>query len=434
MNTRRWRWPRTLGARLFLVLLAGIIVAHLLSFAVLFAERYISARQVMLGTLETDVATSVAILDRLPAAERPQWLPRVNRGNYQYILGPGLPGVPEMTQRGKDIAQRILDASGGRFPVTVESIPGDGKRVQAHLTLSDGSPLTIDVHPRMTPIAQWLPYVLVLQLLLLIVCCWFAVRLAIRPLVALADAADTLNPNAKSPPLDENGPIELARAARAFNALSDRIAQFVAERVQILAAISHDLQTPITRMKLRAEMAEDSEERRKMMSDLGEIQTLVQEGLAYARTAGGEGEKASRIDLGSLVESLVYDYQDTGKAVSLVENAGGALVTRPNTLRRVLTNLVDNAIKYGGGAAELSVRRDRDVVIIAVMDRGGGIPEDKLEAVLQPFVRLEASRNRETGGTGLGLAIAHQLALAMGGSLKLRNREGGGLVAEIRIG
>lgn len=434
MNTRRWRWPRTLGARLFLVLLAGIIVAHLLSFAVLFAERYISARQVMLGTLETDVATSVAILDRLPAAERPQWLPRVNRGNYQYILGPGLPGVPEMTQRGKDIAQRIMDASGGRFPVTVESIPGDGKRVQAHLTLSDGSPLTIDVHPRMTPIAQWLPYVLVLQLLLLIVCCWFAVRLAIRPLVALADAADTLNPNAKSPPLDENGPIELARAARAFNALSDRIAQFVAERVQILAAISHDLQTPITRMKLRAEMAEDSEERRKMMSDLGEIQTLVQEGLAYARTAGGEGEKASRIDLGSLVESLVYDYQDTGKAVSLVENAGGALVTRPNTLRRVLTNLVDNAIKYGGGAAELSVRRDRDVVIIAVMDRGGGIPEDKLEAVLQPFVRLEASRNRETGGTGLGLAIAHQLALAMGGSLKLRNREGGGLVAEIRIG
>ena len=98
--------------------------------------------------------------------------------------GPGLPGVPEMTRRGKDIAQRIMDASGGRFPVTVQSIPGDGKRVQAHLTLSDGSPLTIDVHPRMTPIAQWLPHVLVLQLLLLIVCCWFAVRLAIRPLVA----------------------------------------------------------------------------------------------------------------------------------------------------------------------------------------------------------------------------------------------------------
>lgn len=433
MNTHRWRWPRTLGSRLFLILLAGLIIAHLTSFAVLFSERYMSARQVMLGTLETDVATSVAILDRIPAAERPQWLPRVNRGNYQYILGPGLPGVPEMGQRGKDIAERIMEATGTHFPVTVVSIPGDGKQLQAHLTLSDGSPLTIDVHPRMTPIADWLPYVLVLQLALLILCCWFAVRLAIRPLVALATAADSLNPNAKSPPLDENGPTELARAARAFNAMGDRIAHFVEERVQILAAISHDLQTPITRMKLRAEMAEDSEEKRKMVNDLAEIQTLVQEGLAYARTTSGEGEKASRIDLGSFVESLVYDYQDTGKAVTILQNAGGAIVTRPHALRRILTNLVDNAIKFGG-AAELVVRREHDTVTIEVLDRGTGIPEDKLEAVLQPFVRLEGSRSRETGGSGLGLAIAHQLALAIGGSLKLRNREGGGLAAEIRLG
>lgn len=176
MSTRAWAWPRTLGSRLFVILLAGLVVAYALSFAVLFSERYMSAREVMLGTLETDVSTAIAILDRLPADERPQWLPRLNRGNYQYILGPGLPGVPEMTQRGKDIAARISEASGGRFPVTVESIPGDGKQLQAHLTLSDGSTLTIDVHPRMTPIAQWLPYVLVVQLLLLIVCCWFAVR------------------------------------------------------------------------------------------------------------------------------------------------------------------------------------------------------------------------------------------------------------------
>ncbi len=433
MNARLWRGPHTLRSRLFLILLTGLIVAHLMSFAVLFGERYVSARQVMLGTLETDVATSVAILDRLPAAERPQWLPRVNRGNYQYILGPGLRGVPEMTQRGKDIADRIMEATGGRFAVTVESIPGDGKQVQAHLTLSDGSPLTIDVHPRMTPVAQWLPYVLVLQLLLLIVCCWFAVRQSIRPLVALADAADALNPNAKAAPLDESGPTEVARAARAFNAMSERIAHFVAERVQILAAISHDLQTPITRMKLRAEMAEDSEEKRKMVNDLAEIQTLVQEGLAYARSTSGEGEKASRIDLGSFVESLVYDYQDTGKNVTIEQNVGGAIVTRPHALRRILTNLVDNAIKFGG-AAEVSVRRERDAVLIDVMDRGPGIPDDKLDAVLQPFVRLEGSRSRETGGTGLGLAIAHQLSVAIGGSLKLRNREGGGLAAEIRIG
>lgn len=433
MNARTWAWPHTLGSRLFLILLAGLIVAYGLSFGVLFSERYMTARQVMLGTLETDVATSIAILDRVPADERPQWLPRVNRGTYQYMLGPGLQGVPEMSARGKDVADRIMEASGGRFPVMVESIPGDGNRLQAHLTLSDGSPLTIDVHPRMIPIAQWLPYVLMIQLLLLILCCWFAVRLSIRPLVALADAADALDPNAKPQPLDETGPTELARAARAFNAMRERIARFVEERVQILAAISHDLQTPITRMRLRAEMAEDSEEKRKMVRDLAEIETLVKEGLAYARTAHGDGEKPSRIDLGSFVESLAYDYQDTGKAVTIQQNIGGTIVTRPHALRRILTNLIDNAIKFGG-AAELSVRREHDAVVIEVLDRGTGIPEDKLEAVLQPFMRLEHSRNRETGGTGLGLAIAQQLALAIGGMLTLRNREGGGLAAEVRLG
>ncbi|MDW3681084.1 sensor histidine kinase [Cupriavidus ulmosensis] len=433
MSTRLWPWPRSLGSRLFLILLAGLVIAHGLSFGVLFSERYMTAHEVMLGTLETDVATSIAILDRVPAAERAQWLPRVNRGNYQYILGPGSPGVPEMTQRGKDIAARITQASEGRFPVTVESIPGDGKQLQAHLTLSDGSPLTIDVHPRMIPIAQWLPYVLVIQLLLLVGCCWFAVRVSIRPLVALADAADTLNPNIKTPPLAETGPAELTRAARAFNAMRERIAQFIEERVQILAAISHDLQTPITRMKLRAELAEDSEEKRKMVQDLAEIERLVQEGLAYARSTHGDGEKPSRIDLGSFIESLAYDYQDIGKAVTIQQNIGGAIVTRPHALRRILTNLIDNAIKFGG-AAELRVDREHDTVIIEVLDRGTGIPQDKLEAVLQPFVRLESSRSRETGGSGLGLAIAHQLAVAIGGSLKLRNREGGGLAAIVRLG
>lgn len=426
-------WPRSLGSRLFVILLAGLIVAHCMSFAVLFSERYISARQVMLGTLETDVATSLAILDRLPAAERPQWLPLVNRGNYRYILGPGMPGVPAQDQRSADIAARITEASGGRFPVKVESIPNEGKRLQAHLTLSDGSPLTIDVHPRMTPVAQWLPYVLVVQLLLLILCCWYAVRQSIRPLVALADAADALDPNAKGPPLSESGPTEVAHAATAFNAMRHRIARFVEERVQILAAISHDLQTPITRMKLRAEMAEDSVEKTKLVHDLDEIERLVQEGLAYARTTQGDGEKPQRIDVGAFIESLTYDYTDTGKDVTILANVSGAVVTRPHALRRVMTNLIDNAIKFGG-AAELLVARDGGgVVTIQVMDRGPGIPEDKLEAVMQPFVRLENSRSRETGGSGLGLAIAHQLALAIGGSLRLRNREGGGLTAEVRL-
>ena len=180
--------------------------------------------------------------------------------------------------------------------------------------MSDGAPLTIDVYPTTMPLAEWLPYVLAAQLILLIFCSWFAVRLAIRPLVNLANAADALDPNKHAARLSENGPREVAYAAIAFNAMRDRIAQYLEERVQILAAISHDLQTPITRMKLRAEFAEESVEKQKLLQDLTEIERLVHEGVAYARSAYGNTEKPSRIDIDSSVESLVYDYQDTGKA------------------------------------------------------------------------------------------------------------------------
>lgn len=141
-------WPRSLRSRLFLILFAGLAIAYSLSFSILFAERYMSAKAVMLGTLEQDLAVSIAIIDRLPAEERAQWVHRLSRSNYQLVLGPGLPGVSDVTGRGAEIAQRIEEAAGHRFPVKVESIPGDGKRLQAHLTLSDGSPLTIDVTPR----------------------------------------------------------------------------------------------------------------------------------------------------------------------------------------------------------------------------------------------------------------------------------------------
>ncbi|MDF2994562.1 MAG: two-component sensor histidine kinase [Xanthobacteraceae bacterium] len=426
-------WPRSLAARLFVILLAGVMIAHAMSFGVIFLERYMTARQVMLGTLENDVATSVAILDRLPADERAAWLPQLDRGTYAFELGPGLPGVPELTGRGADIAMRIRDAIGARFPVTVESIPGERMRLQAHLTLHDGSPLTVDVNPAPMPLAEWLPYALIAQLLLLVGCCWLAVRQAIRPLADLAQAADALDPNRTTPRLSESGPSEVAHAASAFNAMRERIAHYLEERVRILAAISHDLQTPITRMKLRAEMAEESVEKDKLMQDLGEIERLVKEGVAYARSAHGDTEAATRIDIGSFVESLAYDYQDTGKEVTVTGAAGGAVVVRPHALRRILTNLVDNALKFGG-AAELSVAREGEGVVIRVLDRGPGIPEDQLDAVMQPFFRLEVSRSRDTGGTGLGLAIAQQLALVIGGSLTLRNREGGGLVAEVRIG
>jgi signal transduction histidine kinase len=428
------RLPRTLRWRLFLILFAGLAAAHALSFGVLFLERYMAAKTMMLGNLEKDVGISIALLDRLPADERQQWIAMLERGNYRYELGPGLPGVPELTSLGAEIAETINEAAGRRFPVTVETIPGSPQRLQAHVTLSDQTQVTIDLRPRVMPLAAWLPYVLVAQLLLLIFCTGLAVRLAIRPLLRLADAAEALDPGKKTARLEETGPKEVAYAATAFNAMRDRIAHYLEERVQILAAISHDLQTPITRMRLRAEMAEDSPEKDKLISDLSEIERLVREGVTYARTAHGNAEKPTRIDIGSFVESIVFDYQDTGRAVTAPEAIDAVVVTRPHALRRIVTNLIDNALKFAGEAEVKVGTTPEGQTCITVLDRGPGIPEDQLEAVLQPFYRLEQSRNRSTGGTGLGLAIAHQLASAIGGSLRLRNRSEGGLAAEIILG
>lgn len=427
-------WPKTLRSRIFLILLVGLALAYGLSFSVLYMERTMSAKAVMLGTLENDVATSIAVLDRLPPGERGDLLDRLSRGNYRFVLGPGLPGVPDTSSKGAEIAGKIEEAIGHRFPIRIERIPGEVNRLQAHLTLSDGSPLTIDVTPKgVMPIAAWLPYVFAVQMALLILCTWFAVRQAIRPLGALAAAADALDPNKDGSALSEAGPSEVAHAARAFNAMRERIAHYLEERVQILAAISHDLQTPITRMRLRADMAEDSPEKDKLVHDLGEIQRLVQDGIAYARSAHGSGEKNARIDLASFVDSIAYDYQDTGKAVTVVGLVQGAAFTKPHALRRILSNFIDNALKFAG-AAEISVGRSTEnEIVITVMDRGPGIPDDMLEAAVQPFFRLEHSRNRETGGTGLGLAIAQQLTGKIGGSLRLYNRAGGGLAAEVTL-
>ncbi|WP_312494384.1 ATP-binding protein [Pseudomonas cremoris] len=425
-------WPRTLASQLTLIFLISLVCAHGLSFSAQFYERYISARTAMLGNLENDVSTSVAILDRLPANERANWLPRLDRQNYQYLLNAGETGEP----MGGDVpmaAKSISDALGEHYALTFRDIPGVQKHFQAHLTLADGSPITVDVRPAALPVAYWLPVVLLLQLALLLGCTWFAVRLAVRPLTRLAQAVETLDPNAHPTPLDEQGPTEVAHAAAAFNQMQKRIAEYLKERMQILAAISHDLQTPITRMKLRAEFMDDSADRDKLWSDLSEMEHLVREGVAYARSVHGATEASHRIDVDAFLDSLVFDYQDMHKSVSLSGKSAVVLDTRPHALRRVLVNLVDNALKFAG-AAELEVGSTATGDLsIKILDRGPGIAEDELVQVMQPFYRVESSRNRGTGGTGLGLAIAQQLAVAIGGSLTLSNRVGGGLCAQVRI-
>jgi signal transduction histidine kinase len=424
------RWPRTLASRLSLIFLVGLILAQALSFGAQYYERYETAKNTMLGNLETDVSTSIAILDRLPATERASWLQQLERRNYRYLLDEGSPGT---AMRDTPIAvTSIKDAIGKDYPMTVTDIPGPIKHFQVHLKLADGSPVTIDVRPSMVPLSPWLPFVLLGQLALLIACTWLAVRIAIRPLTRLAQAVETLDPNAHAVHLDEKGPTEVAHAAKAFNAMQARIAAYLKERMQLLAAISHDLQTPITRMKLRAEFMDDSVEKDKLWNDLGEMEHLVREGVAYARSIHGSTEESRRTDMDSFLDSLVFDYQDMGKDVQLGGKSEAVINTRPHALRRVLVNLTDNALKFAG-AAELKVESKNGSLSVKVMDRGPGIAEEELAQVMEPFYRVENSRNRSTGGTGLGLAIAQQLALAIGGSLILSNREGGGLCAELKL-
>lgn len=426
-------WPRTLASRLSLIFLIGLILAQALSFGAQYYERYQSAKNTMLGNLETDVSTSLAILDRLPADERPNWLQRLERTNYGYLLNQGSPGTPMAPSDVPIAVTSIQDAIGHEYPLTFTDIPGPKKHFQAHLKLKDGSPVTVDVRPSMVPLSPWLPGVLLGQLALMIACTWLAVRIAIRPLSRLAQAVETLDPNTHAVHLDEKGPTEVAYAARAFNAMQARIAAYLKERMQLLAAISHDLQTPITRMKLRVEFMDDSSEKDKLWNDLSEMEHLVREGVAYARSIHGSTEESRRTDLDSFLDSLVFDYQDMGKDVQLDGKSAAVIDTRPHALRRVLVNLIDNALKFAG-AAELWVETKADGSLsVKVMDRGPGIAEEQLAQVMEPFYRVENSRNRSTGGTGLGLAIAQQLALAIGGSLTLSNREGGGLCAELKL-
>ena len=430
--TLKLHWPRTLASRLSLIFLIGLILAQALSFGAQYYERYESAKNTMLGNLETDVSTSVAILDRLPAEERSAWLTRLARKNYGYLLSEGDPGTPIDARDVPVAVTSITEAIGERYPLTFTDIPGPRQHFQGHLRLSDGSPLTIDVRPAMAPLSPWLPAVLLGQLALMIACTWLSVRIAIRPLTRLANAVETLDPNAQPINLDESGPTEVVYAARAFNTMQARIAAYLKERMQLLAAISHDLQTPITRMKLRAEFMDDCAEKDKLWNDLSEMEHLVREGVAYARSVHGSTEESRRTNMDSFLESLVFDYQDMGKQVQLVGHSAAIIDTRPHALRRVLVNLTDNALKFAG-AAEVHVAADGASLSISVLDRGPGIAEAELAQVLQPFYRVENSRNRDTGGTGLGLAIAQQLAMALGGTLTLSNREGGGLCAELEL-
>jgi signal transduction histidine kinase len=261
----------------------------------------------------------------------------------------------------------------------------------------------------------------------------WAVKRLIKPVSDLAAAADRLGRDVNAPPLPEQGPTEVATAARAFNTMAERIRRFVGDRTQMIAAIGHDLKTPITRLKLRAELLDDDEQRRKILADLEEMEAMIGATLAFARDDAA-AEPSVAVDLAALCRTVLDEAADAHPDLpeSAIAYDGPEHLTvraRPVAMKRALANLVGNAVLYGGTARLELAEAGPGTVQIAIADDGPGVPEAELEAVFQPFRRLETSRNRETGGTGLGLPIARNILRAHGGDVVLRNRPEGGLVA-----
>ena len=255
-----------------------------------------------------------------------------------------------------------------------------------------------------------------------------------KPMQRLAAAAGRLGRGEEVGDLPEAGPVELRSTVRAFNLMRERLDRFVRDRTAMLAAVSHDLRTPITSLRLHAELVEDERTRAKIVAALDEMQRMTEETLAFIRE-DMRREETRTVDLHALVDSVAADLADLGHAISVPEPAapGRVLVAcRPVALRRAFRNLLENAGAYGVRATARIARDDAGLRVV-IEDEGPGIPESDLERVFEPFVRLEESRSRDTGGTGLGLAIARTIVRRHGGDIRLENREGGGLRATVAL-
>lgn len=468
----RW-WPQSLFGRLILVLGGGMLVAQLLSAAFNLVERdqlltTASGRQQaqriadvvnlldVLGPAERERVVAVLNVSPLvvslhdgPAAvlagrdEAANAQPRARMfaallsaslGNDRALrIEPGHPTAPAATQgMGPGWHKGIGGAFGGKFglggsPGMNGSNSAVGPNLQVEVQLRDGRWARFNTQLPKTP-DNWpwrLAFTLLMLLLAVLTLSFVAVRWVTRPLQLLAAAAEGLGQDIDRPPMSEDGPSEVRRAAQAFNAMQKRLSHFIHDRTRILAAMSHDLKTPITRLRLRAELMEDDELRERFEKDLKELESMVTNTLDFMRGLGGN-DKPQPVDINALLESLQADNREMGHAMHIKGRADQPLTAVAPLLKRCLANLIENAMIYGASATVL-VKDTPQCLRLRILDEGPGIPLAELEQVFEPFYRLEGSRSRETGGTGLGLSIARNIAQMHGGGIELHNRAQGGL-------
>jgi signal transduction histidine kinase len=459
--------PKSLFGRLVLVLLSGLILAQLATAYIGLSERDQLLYRAGGMRLAQQIADIVKLLDSLPPAERVKVAAVFNAPPLTVSLN--RPAIREESATGESDFQRTMFASvlrsalgdqtkiavtraaGGRVAENPAEPPGfphkgmmqhrkggpggfaGGPVFVVQVALRDGAWVTFDsqVSPQDAAAPGRIALVLLVLLGTVVASSLIAVRWVTGPISLLASAAEQLGENIGRPPLAETGPSEVQRAAKAFNTMQQRLARFISDRTRILTAMSHDLKTPITRMRLRAEALEDEALRDKFVRDLSEMEHMVAQTLEFMRDSS-TSEPEQRIDVDALLESLRNDYADMGKAVAIEGRSAGPLVARPSGLRRCLANLLDNAIRYGERATIRVEDKARELVV-RVLDEGPGMTPDELEKAFEPFFRGEASRSRDTGGTGLGLGIARNIARAHGGELTLQNRADGGLEAILTL-
>ncbi|MCO6416202.1 ATP-binding protein [Siccirubricoccus sp. KC 17139] len=433
-----WLSPATLAGRTVLALLGGLLVFHFGSVWLL--ER--GVRDALEEAREIHVADHAAMAARaiggLPKELREDAARALSTPAFEAVWGHSGPAEPmdeaALAPLRVRLQRRAPELAGLHLRLGLAPANDGPRRIQGAMRLADASWVSFAAEaPDLAPVPTHASLASLSAMALgIVLASILVVRWITTPLRRLAKAAEAFGKGAAAPvPLPEDGPREVRDAARTFNAMQARIHRLVADRTQALAAVSHDLRTPIQRLRLRAGFLDDTEAQQAIDADLDEMEGMVEATLAYLR-GETESEEPRQADLAAILSTLCDDATDRGASATYAGPDRLPILLRPLAVKRALGNLVDNALKHGGGA-RVTLEEAPGAVTVRVEDDGPGIPEAALEAVFEPFHRLDASRNRGTGGTGLGLAIVRQVVTAHGGTVTVANRREGGLVAAVRL-
>lgn len=446
----------SLFARIAVILLAGLLASQAVSLWLNWGERTTVVSQARGFNLAVRIADSVRILEAADRAQRPVTIANLQSDDFN-VAPVAEDAVAPHSPRGQipaAIAQRLGSAReirstgmgvgmgggmGGGFGPGAGGMHGAGRMQTADLPRGFDVRLNDGQWIRFTAVretaAPALPndfyFRLGLSLIIVVAVVLLAVRQATRPLQTLARAADKLGQNLDTLPLTETGPAEMQRAAQAFNHMQVRIKRLIDERSRALAAVSHDLRTPLTRLRLRAELVDDETLRDQMAGDLDAMAAMLDATLDYLRGLQ-DNEPRRPIDINALLESLAADAQVQGREVAVTGHAGVPYLGRLSALRRALQNLIDNAIKYGRNAT-IRIDDSDEALKLIVEDSGPGIDPSELGRITEPYYRPDSARRSDTGGSGLGLSIVRDIALMHGGELRLANRPLGGLSAMLYL-